>query len=446
MDGYTILSLISTFMYILVMERTMRVFYEKRNLKRQITLAIYALVYIILLLPLLLLRHTESNSRGIVALVTELLAYFILTLIVSSIRKRLVVVLITYMMLTSIAVVSSSILLTTSPELSILSEKFQSIARIIYMPAAYLIFAVLQRFRHIRKNQAFFPTTLLIPTSLALLLLILFSFRVATGFTMDIEGIGFTIMLGIILMVFIFSSFYVHDQLARLYEERLKLALHAQEREYYYTQCQIMQESVEQVKSVRHDMKFHLATLRSYSNDIKADKISHYVDSLLGKIRTKNIYSDSGNIAFDSILNFKLQPINEDAINVTLYTCIPKDLAMDVADIITIMGNLLDNAVAAVMDCKDKWLNIYIEYSRQTLFIQVKNPFSGVVKYDELPNNESKKVKIKSTKTLGDHGYGLKNVQKAVDKYTGQMEVNHENQVFCVNLLLYVDSTFPIAH
>ena len=39
------------------------------------------------------------------------------------------------------------------------------------------------------------------------------------------------------------------------------------------------------------------------------------------------------------------------------------------------------------------------------------------------------------------HGIGLKNVNKIVEMYDGTMEVTPQNELFCVNIILYMSKT-----
>jgi len=44
-----------------------------------------------------------------------------------------------------------------------------------------------------------------------------------------------------------------------------------------------------------------------------------------------------------------------------------------------------------------------------------------------------------SLKDGSDHGHGLKNVKRSVNKYGGNMKIAHEGGVFTVSILLYGD-------
>ena len=44
---------------------------------------------------------------------------------------------------------------------------------------------------------------------------------------------------------------------------------------------------------------------------------------------------------------------------------------------------------------------------------------------------------IISRKEGNNHGYGLKNIINAVDKYDGHIDISHDGSIFSVGVLLY---------
>jgi len=246
-------------------------------------------------------------------------------------------------------------------------------------------------------------------------------------------GVPIIIVGNNIAVFFIFL--YLYNGLSKIFEDTLKSKLYSQEKEFYFSQIQLMQESVKKVRSIRHDMDFHLATLKDFSVENKA--ATDYINSLIGDINESEVYSSTGNIAFDSIINFKLKTATEDSIKLDLSLFIPPILNVDVVDIVTIIGNLLDNAINAVAKVEDKMIKLDIEFSKSNLHIKIDNSFDGNVKYTEGKGENERR--ITTLKIEGEHGYGLDNVRKSVEKYNGHIDISHEGNIFSVGLLLYVE-------
>lgn len=66
------------------------------------------------------------------------------------------------------------------------------------------------------------------------------------------------------------------------------------------------------------------------------------------------------------------------------------------------------------------------------LLIKVTNPFKTAIKRE-------KGVIVTSKKDKENHGYGLKSVNEAVEKYNGTVNINPDNDIFTVTVVLYID-------
>jgi len=220
------------------------------------------------------------------------------------------------------------------------------------------------------------------------------------------------------------------------HEYKLNAELQAKEKDYYFAQCQLMQESATQVRAVQHDMKNHLATIDTYTKSGNYEGVKSYLDSLMDGIEKSELYSDTGNIAFDSVINYKLRNAKSDNIQLTLSIAVSPELNVDVVDVVTVLGNMLDNALDAVAKVDEKMIKLDIEFVKGGLFIKVDNSFNGEVKY--LNENDGEERKIASLKDGEEHGYGLKNIMQSVEKYNGHMEISHTSNIFSVGVFLHL--------
>lgn len=86
-------------------------------------------------------------------------------------------------------------------------------------------------------------------------------------------------------------------------------------------------------------------------------------------------------------------------------------------DAYILLGNTLDNAIDACSSIPvgDRFINIQLKRYHDILFYRVENPYS---------EEHTKRIRGKM------HGYGLKSVQKCVDKYQGDITVSKDHAVF----------------
>jgi sensor histidine kinase regulating citrate/malate metabolism len=73
-------------------------------------------------------------------------------------------------------------------------------------------------------------------------------------------------------------------------------------------------------------------------------------------------------------------------------------------------------------------LNLY--YDKGRVFIKIENTYNAKIK---LRDNE-----ISSLSSNTEHGYGLKNFKKSVDKYNGLLDLSYTDTLFTVDVLLYI--------
>ena len=132
-------------------------------------------------------------------------------------------------------------------------------------------------------------------------------------------------IVGLFLMNLIF--FYFLDQAALAETEKKKGWLARQEKDYYLAQNELMVDTVETVKGMRHDMKLHLAALKDYTATNPAEAMA-YIDYLVADLGKSEIYSDTGNAALDSIVNYKLKDAKDDGVQVDSKIFAPPCLAL----------------------------------------------------------------------------------------------------------------------
>ena len=429
MDIYAAIHLVTGYLSLLVFVKMAGVFYQQRRTSLKAMLLYILPVSLVLSFLHLYIRHNPAPYLTAVRLSVTLLGYFAATFnYESKLIKRLVVTVLTYTIIMFIAIVIGIPVYILFPNIVPDYNLHTNILSVINIIAGYFLASLLRRFKSIRKNSVFPRIALFVPIPMVLVIVGIFAVHVASSFGADILIEVSAIILVILIAGPIFLIFYLYDILSAKYEDKLRSELQAKEKEYYFDQCRLMQESMEKVKSIQHDMKLHLTTLRDYAADNQA--ATDYLNSLLDDIEDSETYSDTGNIAFDSIINFKLKNAKESNIKLDLQIAVPPTIGVEVSDIVTILGNLLDNALDAVAKVEDRFIKLDAEFGKGGLFIKVENAFDGKIKYSE-------DKRMITSKDEDGHGYGLKNIRQSVEKYDGYVKVTYSDIVFSVVVFLY---------
>lgn len=241
------------------------------------------------------------------------------------------------------------------------------------------------------------------------------------------------ISFGLLLINFV--VFYLYNYLVKLlsqkYEnEMLKLSMQG-----YSNQINTILQSEERVKALRHDMKHHMNELKFLAKQNDTGAIQEYIDHMMEFIRNSDEMVASENIEMDSILNYMLQKAKEQNLSVKVNVQLPKAMEHSF-DIVIILGNLLENAIEAAIQTEEKFLSVDIQMHQGILKILIENSYSGKVL---LHKDENQREFLASTKkNPSQHGIGISNIKRIVDKYNGILEVNYEDTRFQVKVLLYM--------
>lgn len=232
--------------------------------------------------------------------------------------------------------------------------------------------------------------------------------------SMDYIQLGF--MVGIF---FLFDRY--HIILGKKSQKLLNTQLKLQSEEFQLKLRDELTHANTENKKLRHDLKHHFTVLQS---KIKEDPeyALEYVKQLSDHVEIVT-YANTNNEILNYILNTKAAIAHQMDIPFE-YKISDALLFINDFDLISILGNALDNAIEALQFVKEAWIHMEIASYEDTVIIKIENPCdSARIKWNDDVLSTSKKDKDK-------HGYGLKNIKEQCEKYQGSMEINIENAIF----------------
>lgn len=228
------------------------------------------------------------------------------------------------------------------------------------------------------------------------------------------------------------AVFYLYDALQDYYKQKAEKEEFRIAMESYRNQIDIMKESWEKIRSLRHDLKLHVCELRYLTTHQDTDKVLAYLNEMERQITNEDECVSSGIQEIDSTLNYLLQYARKTLDEVKIKVALPEELEIHGFILNVILGNLLDNAIRAAQQSKRKYLNISLREKQGVLYIKIENSYSGILHIEE--------KKLLSTKSnLEMHGIGLKTVGKIIKDQGGDIEINWDEERFCVKVMLFVE-------
>lgn len=234
--------------------------------------------------------------------------------------------------------------------------------------------------------------------------------------------------IGILLLLLDIFIFYIFDRLCKTYyNNSLNDVLDYQNR-IYAGQIENLTKVIENQKVLSHDYKKHIIALKNYEKE-DADEMIRYIENISRDYNISDIYSNSGNLAIDSIINYYLGLVENTKIECKIR--IKKQLDFSEHDITVILGNLLENAINALNSIEDpniiKKISVNINLVKEMLNISVMNTFDGGVDFDGsgLPIN------------LERSSYGVKNINRIVEKYDGVLDFRTNKSLFIADIIIF---------
>lgn len=299
----------------------------------------------------------------------------------------------------------------------------QGLERFIYLVVAgstlWMIMALLHRTikkRHISVENTKYLTCISVMGVCGMAFI---SVQILSGFSIEITAVYYAFL--IVLSVIIFTGYYI-VQYKRL-AEQVKLL---------DSRNELLEKSYDRISDIYssnarlyHDMKHHLSALQFMMEEGKEEEAKVYLAELCPEEEIlKNSYT--GIDILDVILSEKKYQAENRGIKIVIEAQqLPQNISIEKKDICAVFANLLDNAIEADPTC----IQIKIRFIRQMLAVCIKNDYKR-----DLKEKKGRFISTKKEENL--HGWGLKSVEKCVEKYQGTIEYETKNGEFCVNLIM----------
>lgn len=234
----------------------------------------------------------------------------------------------------------------------------------------------------------------------------------------------------ILINSFLFYLYYTLTQfyVAKMNEKKLEQII-----DVYAHQLDVMQESQEHIKKLRHDMKHHLIELSAMAQQDKNKDMMRYLEHMEKFMLNPAEKVSTGNKEIDGVLNYMLRRADELLKIVNLDIQIPKSLYRNNFNICVILGNLVDNAVRESSKSDEKYLSISVRVQKDILIILIENSYSGSI---------VQKGNIFQTSQIDTsiHGLGLESVKQVVEACGGDIKIEYTEKRFWVQVLLYLSN------
>lgn len=245
----------------------------------------------------------------------------------------------------------------------------------------------------------------------------IFYFRVKTVFSV------LTLSLVLFLTTYLMQKIKKETQLN--YEHENINTILTYQTKYY----ERIEHALIEARRLKHDMKNHTLTIGHLIQSGEANAALDYLETLGTAIDSIEVGFSTGHRIVDVIMYEKKKICASKGIPIRFMGCVSENLPYASTDLCIIIGNAIDNAIEACLKVNGE-LESFIEvetYLKQGYWIfKVTNTAS--------PVNIKHLTSTKPNKSQ--HGYGIRNIREAVQKYGGNVNFLYEGGCFKAQVLM----------
>lgn len=227
--------------------------------------------------------------------------------------------------------------------------------------------------------------------------------------------------------------FYLHIGKEREYERENQLI--QLNHRLLERQMEILEESVESGRRLRHDIRHHNAVIAEYIRRDQKEEVMRF-------LREYDEETDQGmegmicaNTAVNNILSAYTGKARKEQIRVRLDVEIGKDLAIPNIDLVAILANAYENAIYACMEVKKQ-----SDERECFIHIMIKKRKNKLIIYCSNTCRMETELKDGKPKTEFTGGIGVSSIVKTAEKYDGECDFKNDNGVFVFRLVMNIPS------
>ncbi len=342
-------------------------------------------------------------------------------------RKALVTILIIFFLLISDILLSMIFINVVNENILQKNNFFDIYVVFIVNMIRYLFVLIVINFYKIRIEKNI-PLIFSLPIALTAAISMVVTINMLL--VVDSNNYKFIFINMVLIFIICIILIYIFNKIVNVMTENARQKILIKQSEYYEKQIEADKKHINNTRKIKHDMKNHMYAIRNMAKNNMSKDIITYTNDILGKIEGEKVYINTGNYLIDGILNVKFEEIKNQGIDFKYDVKIPEGIKLPEFEVITILGNLLDNAIEGVKSIKDnRYIEVFISYKDSNLLIKIVNTFDGLV----IKDNKGF-VSRKEEKTY--HGIGLENVRDQVEKSNGYMNIDTGNSMFTVDLFI----------
>ena len=232
-----------------------------------------------------------------------------------------------------------------------------------------------------------------------------------------------------IVLIILVVTFFLVLKMERDTQKEMQMQLRLQQTELQLKLNKDMAQVTDNLRKLRHDMNNHIGLIKSLVYTEKYEDLRRYVDEVYHDVAVANEYIVAENQTLSVLLNSKKDRAKKLGIDFQSLVAIA-EFKMQDADLCSLIGNVLDNAIeAADKSRQKKFIDFIIQKTDAGCVIQCENAVG------EKP--EVRKGRFLTKKENSNlHGIGIEAIKDIVAKYKGEVNFEFDDEAFQLRIVL----------
>lgn len=241
------------------------------------------------------------------------------------------------------------------------------------------------------------------------------------------ESFALNIIIKIFSIAFGLGILFICTEIYARNQSRQEMSVIKQLWRQEQSQFASVKANIDYINSKCHDLKHLFAKLEGKLDGTELEQLKEAVQFYDNSIRT-------GNEILDVVLCEKLTLCASKNIRLTCMADGSKIGLLSAAQIYSLFGNIIDNAIEAVSELEDKEMRVIsltVKNRSNSIETDISNYYKG-----ELEMSDGLPITVKDDAAR--HGYGLKSIRYIVQRHGGEMNITAKDHRFELKI------TFPL--
>lgn len=212
-----------------------------------------------------------------------------------------------------------------------------------------------------------------------------------------------------VLSLVIFSVFMLALRIVRLAEHKIAMERVLGRQRILEGELEAEKDFFEIARAIRHDQRHHDRIVLEYLESGQIGEAKRYLGAKEDALHADRFMSWCGNPLLDAQLRIAWRSCRQKGIDLDIDVQIPKKPLLNDIDFVSVVGNLVENAIEAASKSASPRIYICSNVSDGYLVMEIENTFSSKVEWG--------KGMLETTKKEG--GIGLRSVKRILARHKG---------------------------